>query len=130
MRSRYSAYVEQQIPYLRTSLHPAHRSGYDEQSSRDWSKNSEWHSLEILKTTGGGPDDREGEVEFVVNFTRRGIAQKHHEVSTFAREEGAWYFVEGKEVGPKPVVREAAKQGRNDPCACGSGKKHKKCCGA
>jgi tetratricopeptide (TPR) repeat protein len=22
-----------------------------------------------------------------------------------------------------------AKQGRNDPCACGSGKKHKKCCG-
>lgn len=31
------------------------------------------------------------------------------------------------------VVREAAassKVGRNDPCPCGSGKKHKKCCGA
>jgi preprotein translocase subunit SecA len=24
----------------------------------------------------------------------------------------------------------AAKVGRNDPCPCGSGKKHKKCCGA
>ncbi|WP_240182560.1 SEC-C metal-binding domain-containing protein, partial [Vibrio cholerae] len=23
----------------------------------------------------------------------------------------------------------AIKQGRNDPCACGSGKKYKKCCG-
>lgn len=30
---------------------------------------------------------------------------------------------------PVPVVREAPKVGRNDPCPCGSGKKHKKCCG-
>ena len=28
-----------------------------------------------------------------------------------------------------PVVREAPKVGRNDPCPCGSGKKYKKCCG-
>jgi len=28
------------------------------------------------------------------------------------------------------VVRNEAKIGRNDPCTCGSGKKHKKCCGA
>lgn len=32
---------------------------------------------------------------------------------------------------PKPAVAMAeAKVGRNDPCPCGSGKKHKKCCGA
>src|SRR5262249_49332683 len=31
----------------------------------------------------------------------------------------------------QPVVpRRSAKVGRNDPCLCGSGKKHKKCCGA
>jgi hypothetical protein len=29
----------------------------------------------------------------------------------------------------EPVVRGTAKIGRNDPCPCGSGKKHKKCCG-
>lgn len=28
-----------------------------------------------------------------------------------------------------PLRREAPKVGRNDPCPCGSGKKHKKCCG-
>lgn len=28
----------------------------------------------------------------------------------------------------KPVKREDKKVGRNDPCPCGSGKKHKKCC--
>lgn len=27
------------------------------------------------------------------------------------------------------VKRSAPKVGRNDPCPCGSGKKHKKCCG-
>ncbi|MBT7735007.1 MAG: hypothetical protein HN707_08860, partial [Verrucomicrobia bacterium] len=26
-------------------------------------------------------------------------------------------------------LRTAVKVGRNDPCPCGSGKKHKKCCG-
>tara|TARA_B110000483_G_scaffold50192_1_gene62465 strand:- start:40 stop:777 length:738 start_codon:yes stop_codon:yes gene_type:complete len=28
-----------------------------------------------------------------------------------------------------PVVHDAPKIGRNDPCTCGSGKKYKKCCG-
>jgi uncharacterized protein YecA (UPF0149 family) len=28
----------------------------------------------------------------------------------------------------EPFVRASAKVGRNDPCPCGSGKKHKKCC--
>ena len=33
--------------------------------------------------------------------------------------------------GPsEPFRRAEAKQGRNDPCACGSGKKYKKCHGA
>jgi uncharacterized protein YecA (UPF0149 family) len=29
----------------------------------------------------------------------------------------------------KPMVRSTVKVGRNDPCPCGSKKKHKKCCG-
>jgi len=29
----------------------------------------------------------------------------------------------------QPMKREGEKIGRNDPCPCGSGKKHKKCCG-
>jgi uncharacterized protein len=31
---------------------------------------------------------------------------------------------------PETVRREAPKVGRNDPCPCGSGKKHKNCCGS
>lgn len=28
----------------------------------------------------------------------------------------------------RPIVRDTAKIGRNDPCPCGSGKKYKNCC--
>lgn len=31
---------------------------------------------------------------------------------------------------PRTPIRRDAGPGRNDPCPCGSGKKHKKCCGA
>ena len=34
------------------------------------------------------------------------------------------------EAPQQPVVRDAPKVGRNDPCPCGSGKKYKQCCGA
>ena len=29
----------------------------------------------------------------------------------------------------RPIIRDAPKIGRNDPCLCGSQKKYKKCCG-
>ena len=130
MRARYSAYVEKEIPFLGTSLHPDHRKGYDEKSSREWAESAEWLGLQIVDTTGGGPDDGEGQVEFIASFSVKGARQEHHERAQFARKGPAWYFVDGKEVKPKPVVRAAPKVGRNDPCPCGSGKKHKKCCGA
>ena len=28
-----------------------------------------------------------------------------------------------------PIIRDAPKVGRNDPCICGNGRKFKKCCG-
>lgn len=37
---------------------------------------------------------------------------------------------EGNDPRQKTARREEAKVGRNDPCPCGSGRKHKKCCGS
>lgn len=37
------------------------------------------------------------------------------------------YWYERREV-LQPIRREGAKAGRNDPCPCGSGRKHKHCC--
>ncbi len=129
MRSRYSAYVKQEIGYILTSLHPDHRSDYDEKSTRAWAESAEWHTFEIVETKGGGAEDREGQVEFLVTFTDKGVRQQHHELSSFRKEGDIWYFTTGKNLPPPQAVRTAPKTGRNDPCPCGSGKKFKKCCG-
>ncbi len=129
MRSRYSAYVKKEIEYIYTSLHPDHRSDYDEKTTRTWAEKAVWHNFEILNTSGGGPEDNQGQVEFVVKFSEDGIERTHHELSTFEKLDGKWYFESGKTPPPKQFVRETPKVGRNEPCICGSGKKYKKCCG-
>ena len=129
MRSRYTAYVKKELAWLRESLHPRHRADYDEASSRAWAERAEWHGIEILGTVKGGPGDQDGTVEFAVSFTESGVRQEHRELSTFERTGDTWYFVTGKVLPTRPVVRQGPKAGRNDPCPCGSGKKFKKCCG-
>ncbi|MBI5640075.1 MAG: YchJ family protein [Nitrospirae bacterium] len=129
MRSRYAAYVRHEIDYLLSSLHPAERKDFDPKSTREWAESSEWHGIEIIRTSGGGPDDDEGEVEFIATFTQGGSKRAHHELSKFRKVDDRWYFEKGEGVAPKTVVRAEPKTGRNDPCPCGSGKKFKKCCG-
>jgi len=129
MRSRYSAYVMKEIDYLRFSLHPDHRSEFNEETTRAWAERSAWHKLEIIETVGGGLDDNEGTVDFIATFTDNGTRHEHHELSSFRKESGAWYLVDGKVLPPRQVIRAEPKTGRNDPCPCGSGRKFKKCCG-
>ena len=128
MRSRYSAFVKKELEYILTSLHPEHRSDYDVQATRAWAEGAEWQGIKIVNTIAGGPEDSEGQVEFVASYIEKGNKQEHHELSTFKKENGVWYFTAGKTM-PKPVVRAAPKTGRNDPCPCGSNRKFKKCCG-
>ena len=77
----------------------------------------------------GEKGDETGEVEFVARYRSGGQTVSHHELSFFAREDGRWVF-SGCEMNPKAPTVRLQKVGRNEPCPCGSGKKHKKCCGA
>ncbi|NTU43299.1 MAG: hypothetical protein HGA78_09690, partial [Nitrospirales bacterium] len=61
MRSRYSAYVNKEMEYIYTSLHPNYRSDYDEKSTRAWAESAQWEGIEILNATAGGPEDTEGQ---------------------------------------------------------------------
>jgi len=46
------------------------------------------------------------------------------------KEQKLTYSGAGDAEVKRQPVRKDKKVGRNDPCPCGSGKKHKKCCGA
>jgi SEC-C motif domain protein len=132
LRARYSAFVLARIDYVRTTRHPRSSAEFDEESARGWASGSEWHGLEISKIEGGGTGDAQGAIDFTATYTEKesGERRRHEEHALFVRHEGEWLFVDGDYVVPETFVRTAPKVGRNDPCPCGSGKKHKKCCGA
>lgn len=129
MRSRYSAYALGEVDWIVASQSPDGRQFVDRQATEQWSKRATWFGLEIVETKEGGPDDVEGIVEFKAYYRLGGEDIKHHEIASFRKEDDTWYFVDGIEMKPRPYKRLVAKVGPNEPCPCGSGKKHKKCCG-
>ena len=129
MRSRYTAYARQDMPYLARTLHPSQRSDYDESGAARWAKESAWEGLEIVHAGIEPTNPDRGTVEFRAHYTLNGNRLEHHELAEFRKSSGTWYFYDGKMVSPGQFRRDTPKVGRNDPCPCGSGKKYKKCCG-
>jgi SEC-C motif-containing protein len=130
MRSRYSAYVTENIDYVLATHDPATVDTVDPEGARRWAKESTWQGLEVVDTVAGGSGDDTGEVEFVARYESDGQGVAHHERAQFRRIDGAWFYMDGVMIRPRPARREAPKVGRNEPCPCGSGKKFKKCHGA
>jgi len=129
MRARYSSYSKVAVEFILTSTIEEKRNECDEKAIRSWAENSIWHSLEIVSTDKGGADDSEGMVEFIANFSEKGIKKNYHEKGTFKKINDEWLYEDGDIQRPQPFIRSEEKPSRNSPCSCGSGKKYKKCCG-
>jgi SEC-C motif-containing protein len=88
MRSRYSAFVHGNAPYLLTTWHASTRP-----ASLELEAGAKWLGLEIKQhhTTS----EYAAEVEFVARFRVGGRAVRQHERSRFVRENGLWYYVDG-----------------------------------
>jgi len=129
MRSRYTAHCKHEIDHIFNSCLPDKRKGFDRKETQKFATKSKWLGLEIVETIDGSVDDTKGQVEFIARFNLKNKPQFMHEKSNFEKFEGNWYYVDGKSVPYKPIIRSTSKIGRNDPCPCGSGKKYKKCCG-
>ncbi|WP_417593972.1 YchJ family protein [Oceanospirillum sp.] len=121
MRSRYSAYVQADLAYIKQTTQKDIRPEYDFEGLKAWAENSEWLGLKVHGTETSGD---EGRVRFTARYREKEGIINHSEDSKFIREEGQWFFVHGKDF--TPVTEKNI--GRNDPCPCGSGKKYKKCC--
>ncbi|MET9433812.1 YchJ family protein [Streptomyces sp. NPDC006551] len=90
MRSRYSAFVVRDEPYLLRTWAPATRPG-----EVDFDPSMRWTGLEIRDTTDGSAFHQAGTVTFVARYTHGGAPGSLHERSRFARHEGAWVYVDG-----------------------------------
>jgi len=121
MRSRYSAFVLHNWPYLLQTWAPGCRQEHTPESLAA-GPHPAWVRLEIVSAPL--PEIDKGMVEFKAWHRDGDSLHCLHERSRFVKLDGRWYYREG-ELFPHPP----RKLGRNDPCPCNSGKKFKKCCG-
>ena len=118
MRSRYAAYVLQQIDYIIKTTVPAQQALLDKTSITQWSYNAQWLGLTVHQhITNIHP--HHAQVAFTVYFMEHGKMLQHDELSAFVQISGNWYFI-GPTV-PLPSMKST--------CFCGSGRKFKACCG-
>lgn len=91
MRSRYSAYVLHKVDYIVKTTLPAQQARLDIGAISAWSKQTNWLGLQVLKykPISGVP---QAKVEFEAYYQEDGERKTHHEISTFIKIQGRWYF--------------------------------------
>lgn len=94
MRSRYTAFVRQDISYLRDTLWPKNLRGFDEVATAKWAAENHWTGLTVLDVQKGGAADREGTVLFEARYLSGGKLNTHRECSRFRKKAANWYYVE------------------------------------
>lgn len=90
MRSRYSAFVEGDEPYLLATWHPATRPSRVRLDDKQ-----RWIGLSIKGGEKGQAEDDTGTVEFVARYKIVGRGHRLHETSRFERIDGRWYYRDG-----------------------------------
>lgn len=125
MRSRYAAYTQANIDYIAQTMTGPAAKRFNAAEAADWVRNITWLNLEVMETSG---DNKQGFVEFIAQFSHENKKYILHELSEFHFINDRWFYVDGKTPVKQPFTN-TNQPSRNDPCACGSGKKFKKCCG-
>lgn len=93
MRSRYTAYVLGDSDYLLTSWHSSTRP---ERLDLEQPPRTKWLDLRVIGSGNPGDKPDTGWVEFIARYKLNGRAQRLHERSRFLREDGCWYYLDGK----------------------------------
>lgn len=125
MRTRYSAFVLVMPEYIVKTTLPAQQALLDVESIEKWARETNWVGLEIVEHTSK-LGKRHAQVEFKAYYTKPdglpdGKQAAHHELSSFVKIEGRWYFLD-------PTIDMTISQ--KQLCLCGSRERFKRCCGA
>lgn len=89
MRSRYSAFVHDELPYLLDTWHASTRPAALEPNPAGL----KWLGLQVRRHVA--QNDTHALVEFVARSRFNGRASRLHETSRFIRQDGQWFYVDG-----------------------------------
>lgn len=125
MRSRYTAYSQANIRYIKKTMMGTPLIHFNELEAEYWAKRVHWLSLHIIKTSVDPLNETIGFVEFIARYLEHNQLKTIHELSEFQQIKDCWFYTEGhhQENSPAKTIK------RNTTCPCGSQKKFKNCHG-
>lgn len=88
MRSRYAAFALTDSNYIHVTWHPSTRPPHI-----TFITGQEWLLLKVLATS---TQTDSATVEFVARSRIHGQSRALHEISRFVREDGRWFYIDGK----------------------------------
>ena len=90
MRSRYAAFAMVLPEYLVDTTHSSTQKDNDFSDIEDWAKSNKWLKLEIVFA-------KDNKVRFRAFYQdKNNEIYEHDELSTFAQENGKWFYVDGE----------------------------------
>lgn len=93
MRARYSAFVKNEMEFLQDTTDPQSLAKIDNEANKQWAEVAKFQKLEIVSSEETG---NKGLVEFKAYYQVDNEDYIHHEVSTFRKQAGEWFFKSGK----------------------------------
>lgn len=88
MRSRYTAYTQNNLDYIEKTM----RGDALERFERKGDEGVEWIKLDVLFSEEEGD---KGTVQFIASFRYQEEERLLHEISSFKKINGKWYYTKG-----------------------------------
>ena len=117
MRSRFSAFHQNELEYLQQTWHPDFLP-----LDLKLDRHIKWLGLEVIQPV---QEELTASVEFEARLLLQQRVEAMRELSSFVFEQGRWWYTSGESRVADLVPWNP---GRNENCPCGSGLKFKRCC--
>ena len=92
MRSRYTAYTQANIEYIKKTMVGCGLARFNEEEAYLWAKECDWLGLEVLSATDANVFSTDAWVEFVASYKLKGKSETLREQSHFLKIEGKWFY--------------------------------------
>lgn len=89
MRSRYTAYTQANVRYIRSTMRGPALNGFNAAHAKQWAKSVTWQKLQVLKASNT-------QVEFAAYYEANGTQKILHELSSFEYIDNQWFYVDGQ----------------------------------
>jgi SEC-C motif-containing protein len=97
MRSRYSAYVKNNLDYIQSTMTEGALEDFNLESAKEWLSGLRWQGLTVLKAYPDPQDPQRAYVKFSAIYKSQGRRYEIRELSEFLKKDDRWFYSGGQE---------------------------------